>query len=321
MVHATSLGFPLCPNAYEAFDCFEKNSFSWANDHRILENPSSRKAYSVLNSGRFGHYTYWYSDTEKTQLGTDLIGWLFMWDDVYPDGQFRREPQKQFDTNHIYLKVYETGYAALHNSPFSHSLVDLKNRFAKYADNDWLSRFQLTLRDYFNGCLKEVLFRTANVIPTFEQYKDFRHQSVGAYPVLDFMEIAQSSFLTSAMYDSSLFQDFRKTSSWILALTNDYFSLFKEELELDSFNSVIAIQNEFKIDKNEAIDFFVKEHAKEVSKMLALEEEIKIKWGVNSPAAKYCFAARAWMQGNLDWSLQTPRYQASLLMQQSNERN
>ncbi len=312
MIDISALGFPLINNKYGSFDHIEKNSISWADHFKLLDDLNCAKAYEQLNSGRVGHYTYCYSDNERTQIGTDLIGWLFMWDDVYPDGKFRREPEMLAQVSQKYMQVYSSGNSALQNSAFSHSLLDLKNRMSQFASEKWISRFKYTYRDYFDGCLKEVFYRSSNLIPTFEQYKDFRHQSIGGYPILDFMEIAHNSFVSDTVFESSLFQDFRKSSALILALTNDYFSLFKEELEQDSFNAIVCLRNEHQVDKSVAIAMYVDAHFQEVEKIRFLEEEIKIKWGAASPAARYCVSARTWMQGNLDWAMQTPRYQQSL---------
>ena len=313
MIDSASLGFPLCANKYSDFLTYEENSFEWAEAFGLLDDGRSRKAYARLHSGRFGHYTYWYARPPQTQLGTDLIGWLFLWDDNYPDGQNRREPARQAQVNKFYLQVFDSGNADLCDSPYARSLVDLKRRMEVLSNPRWIARFRDTLRDYFEGCLKEVLFRTAHIDPNFSEYRDFRHQSVGAYPVLDFMEIATGSILEEDVYRSSLFQDFRKTSSWILALTNDYFSLLKEEFEKDSFNAILAIMHENGLTRDAACRVFAFEHLKEVTRLHELEGQINLKWGLESAALKYAFAARSWMQGNWDWSQKTPRYESKLL--------
>lgn len=308
MIDPCELGFPVCDSRYGDHTAIEAETRAWARAYGIAHDPESALRHARIAAGRFGHFTYWYAGGKTTRLGADLIGWLFLWDDAYPDGSLRTDPVAMAEVAEAYLSVWATGSSAPRRTAFADALLDIRARVAELAPEPWVEAFLTPLREYFDGCLKEVLYRTARVRPSFAQYKEIRTQSVGAFPILDYIEVAAGAFLPERVRRSSVLLDLRATAAWILALTNDYFSLGKESAEMESSNCILALERVSGCSRAEALARFRAEHLGQVARFHDLEATLLAAEGPTSHAAAFAFGARSWMQGNLDWSLGTPRY-------------
>jgi 5-epi-alpha-selinene synthase len=123
------------------------------------------------------------------------------------------------------------------------------------------------------------------------------------------IEIAGGFELPIEMHQHILLQSLSLIGCNVVCFANDLFSFTKEVRDGEAMNLVSILQHEYDLTLQEAIDRAAAIHDAEVRAFENIEAQIQAcGLTVNANLWQYIDGLRAWMRGNLDWSMTSGRY-------------
>lgn len=303
------LGLPLAVIENVCAEGYNESTVRWMEDVGICTDEESRGRCRATGCGALAAVAYSYAAKDLVQLASDLIGWLFLFDDHYPDGFYRNSPEALRLRLFHYLDLWDgKGREMQARSAFGVGLLDLKRRLVRFAPEWWLPRFRAALAAYFEGCLGEVNVRVEGRWPTKNEYMTFRHGSIGAYPVFDLVQLAGRAIPSEAEHASREFQEFRRAAADLLGFANDLVSWKKESDEDASFNILAVLQRENRLSRAEALAEFAALHRSMVTTLLEKEDGLRAREGKGSPLVFCAEGIKLWLEANFQWQFNVARY-------------
>jgi hypothetical protein len=247
------------------------------------------------------------------ELCTDLIAWLFLFDDAFADGECRHDPgalatiHRQFG-GVLHSHSVPPGAAPPRSNAWVTSLGELLARFDAVAPRSWTSRLRGSIGDYFRGCETECRVRAEGRWPSSSEYLAYRDGSIGVYPMLDLIEFSSGVYFDASTPVQGL-SNCRRFAALALAVTNDIYSSKKESEESDSFNAVAVLQREYSVSRAIALDMAERLH--ELLRDACANSVAQAKEQHDAPAlVSFEQGFTDWCSGNLRWSAECPRYNA-----------
>lgn len=255
-------------------------------------------------------------DEPTLALCTDLIAWLFLFDDEFADGECRRDPEalgaihRQFG-GVLHAHTRPPGPPLPRSSAWVNSLGELLGRFDAVAPRSWTRRLRGSISDYFRGCEAECRMRAKGRWPSSSEYLSFRDCSIGVYPMLDLIEFSSGVYF-DADTDVQALANCRRFAALALAVTNDIYSSKKESAESESFNAVAVLEREYSVSRDIALEMAERLHA--LLRDACASSVAQAKARFRTPALESFEQGFAdWCAGNLRWSTECPRYNAPAL--------
>ena len=235
-----------------ALDVVDEECIHWLTRHGVAVGDGS--SLRAIQSSRLAAYTFPRTlDRERLRLSTDLIAWLFIFDDAFAEGELRREPRRLAECHARFDGVLAGDGARANADPWESSLEDLLARFANVAPREWLTRLRQSILGYFLGCERECTYRARDVWPTLTEYLEYRDDSIGVYPMLDLIELTTGQYLEPELLRCQRLRDAKRLGNLAIAITNDIHSSKKEALEQDSFNAVAVIMRQYRVERSRAL--------------------------------------------------------------------
>lgn len=294
-----------------ALDVVDEECISWLRTHGVAVGDGS--SLRAIQSSRLAAYTFPRTlDRERLRLSTDLIAWLFIFDDAFAEGELRLEPRRLAECHARFAGVLAGGGARADADPWESSLADLLARFAKVAPREWLTRLRQSILGYFRGCERECAYRAREVWPTLTEYLEYRDDSIGVYPMLDLIELTTGEYLEPDLLRGERLRDAKRLGNLAIAITNDIHSSKKEALEQDSFNAVAVIMRQYRVERSRALRMT---HELQQTLRLTGERCLAALCEQYDSAAlvSYRLGIAEWEVGNIEWSRACPRYNAARL--------
>ncbi|HTK09623.1 MAG TPA: hypothetical protein VL485_20805 [Ktedonobacteraceae bacterium] len=299
--------FPSCLNP--SVEAVHLHSMERVQRLRLIQQKHAFRRFSIARFAWAAARAY--PDTDFTELAwvNDWLVWLFMFDDQFDDGALGAEPEAMeciMDELLNLLNAHPSTVA--HCSPLASALLDFWQR-APGATPAWQARFQQHLADYFASYLWEAANRARGHIPSIEAYIANRQQSGGLPTCFDLIELSEHMVLSPDVAASQTFGTLNLIANNVVCWVNDLFSFRKERARGEVNNLVLVVQHARGSTLQEAAEMVNTMITREVQRFLAIEKHLSIHQSEMYEALKkYLRVFRGWMRGNLDWSLETPRY-------------
>ncbi|KAM0364334.1 hypothetical protein ACHAO7_009394 [Fusarium culmorum] len=130
------------------------------------------------------------ADLETLKLMNDWNGWVFAFDDRFDNGPFANNLDKAREEIKQARFVLDDDHPIIspEDDPLQHTLQSCWIRFKGRSTVTMQCRWKNYLELYFNGLLRQLELQSRASIPSIKEYMDIRAGSVGAYPVIGFME-------------------------------------------------------------------------------------------------------------------------------------
>jgi hypothetical protein len=283
----------------------DEETADWLEKFRVV-NAQTRRWIELTQPGKLAAYTFGHGGFERTRLASDLIAWLFLFDDAYADGMHSTNVLALQREHRRYDALLKGDFAAAPKNAFGQSLADLLRRFRATAPSSFVDRLGASIRLYLDGCELETSYRGQQRTPSIEGYSWYRDRSIGVYPMLDLIEYANDAYLTPHESRSPIVSALRRSASLLIAITNDVHSSRKEAMESESFNAVLVYQRQYNLARESAVESARAlqerfrsefEHFCDVCRPHASEGLLGLMAGVG-----------IWEEGNERWSAECPRY-------------
>ncbi|HZG06095.1 MAG TPA: isoafricanol synthase [Streptomyces sp.] len=295
------------------------HTLRWLRDFGLLRGASAFEEYDALRLERAMARFYPRATGEDLMLATDVNGWFFVFDDQF-DGRLGRRPDAVARLVDSLVEVMEEGEppAGAPANPLVDSFRDLWHRVNDGMPPVWRERFGRHWRGYLLAHHREALNRSGDALPTVEEFLSARRHSIGIQPCLDLAERCGRYALPPELHDGSPLREMRRITDDVAIFVNDLVSLDKELAVGDVNNTVILLQRatgrplqecalEICALANGRVARFL-EHAARLPGLLAAGGAPA---QTRARVEDYVDAMRNVMRGNLDWSLESGRYDAS----------
>ncbi|ASW55997.1 terpene synthase [Plantactinospora sp. KBS50] len=303
--------FPARLNAHSA--AAADRSGRWAAELGLAATPDDAGRLARANAADLAGRACPDAAPEHLELLTDLITWLFAFDDRCDDDGLGADPGRLAPVVARLLDIVDLigddAPAQLLESagPIGVALHDLGRRVRAQSPPALLLRFATELRDYLLALLWEAANRAQRRRPVVSEYIQMRRHTGAVYPSLTLTDAAHH-----ADPDATWLADSRVSKLDLLAVDlvcwcNDIFSYDKERRAgSDGHNLAAAVANETGLDEAKALAAAANRFNDALEAYLRLEPEVLA--GGDPQVARFAAARRCWIRGTYDWSLRAARY-------------
>ncbi|MFT3928571.1 MAG: terpene synthase family protein [Myxococcales bacterium] len=292
------------PSAH--LDAAEKQALAWVAELLLVDGPSLER-FAAIHCGSFAAHTYPRASSELVELGANLIGWLYLFDDAY--GERCGDVRTLEATLRTFEELIFHGELPAAPSPFHGALADLRARISHLGGESVLQRFGYSLRLYFEGCLLEFPYRSTGRYPSLPVYRSLRRWSVGALPVFDLIELTLEQPLDSTMVQKESYCGLRDAASSLCAWTNDLYSFHKEQHAHDPHNLVAVIMRERALTAEQAFADAVQLYNSDLAAFDRALETFTCAPDTSPREVAYMRGLCDWVYGNHQWTKLSRRYQ------------
>jgi 5-epi-alpha-selinene synthase len=299
-------GRAVTPHAAEAeIDAHDR---AWVRRMGLVPSERAASKHAAIRCASFGASTYAHAPTAVATLGTNLISWLYLWDDRFGEGAAGETQAELRERFAAFEAIARTGHLPAQPSAFHLALVDLVTRGTALGGAAWRERFATSLSFYMEGCAQELPFRRTGRVPTFAQYRAIKLRSVGAAPVYDLVELALGRPLAHHEARNGWITEARRMAAFLCAWVNDIYSFPKEARDGDPLNLVAVLMRARGVDVDAALDAAIELYARDLVRFDALLARARAH-GVSASTQAILTGLEDWVHGNRAWTGSCGRYQ------------
>jgi len=257
-------------------------------------------------------FAYPNATLERFKVCNDWLAWFFFFDDQADEkAEVGQRPLTLRNYMEACLAVLRTG--AMRSNPTGLELftLNVRKRMLPIASDAWLVRFADDVEDYLlKGTLTAAENWTHGSVPEVEPYRVQRRYDSSMYACEDLIEITEEGLeLPAEILSDARFQTLRHLCTEVVAFTNDVFSYEKEVLKHRNPNNLLhVLMTHRSLSLQEATTQAIEIINTDVETFVAQERGLRAKLALDERLHAYVQGMKAWMRGNLLWSLQTGRY-------------
>jgi hypothetical protein len=303
-----SLPFPSRINAH--VEVVHEHTLAWSTQFGLVQKESARRRYLASRFAWLTARAYPAVGGEELRLLDGWLTWLFLFDDQFDEclvGKEAERVQAILDDHRAILA--DPTVAPCHQRPAAAALADLCSRTFARASDLWRQRFTGHFARYFATYTWSVVNTALGRVPALDDYIERRRHSGGMTMAIDLIELAEHIALPAALLASPEFQTLARATNDVVCWSNDLFSLEKELARGDVNNLVVVLRSDGGLTLQQALDRAGEMLNEAVGEFEQTERALPVFGPKLARAVRvYLCDLKAWMRGNLDWSLSTGRY-------------
>jgi 5-epi-alpha-selinene synthase len=303
---------PFPPEIHPQVEQVHEHTFDWARGHRLLQRERAIRRFHTSRFAWLAARVHAHAPFEELALTNDFFTWLFLLDDQFDDSSAGRQPERMqvvVDRLLAILDIESDAHIQPLRGPVADALVDLWERARPLTTPSWRLRFARHLRDYLRAYLWETGNRARGETPEIAMYIQMRQDAGAMHLALDYIDLAEHVELPPEIYEGTLMQALLLAINNIVCWQNDIVSVEKEMAHGDFSNLVLVLRKAYGYSLQGAV-----ERANElITAEIRLFEHLCLCTGDLLPGysqeiEQYLASMRAWIRGNLDWSLESLRF-------------
>ncbi|WP_395852657.1 hypothetical protein [Cystobacter fuscus] len=278
----------------------------------LRHEPARVRRFDASQFGLLTAHVYPRGTWERLELCNDWHVWLFLFDDEVDElAEVGQRPAYLKAYVDACLEVWRGGALRARATPLERFTWDLRQRMSRLASEPWMERFVCDVEDYlYRGALPAARHWTEGTVPELESYIEQRALDSGMYTAQDLVEFAEpGQELPEELFRLPLVRRLRLLCTRVVALTNDLFSFEKEVLwHRNPNNFVHVLRVNRGLELREAISTAIDIINADTDAFVACEELLQASRLADPRLLGYVEGLKAWIRGNLHWSLVTGRY-------------
>jgi hypothetical protein len=195
--------------------------------------------------------------------------------------------------------------------PLVDGFRDLWRRVADGRSRLWRHRFRDHWADYLPAYHREAVIRARGSLPGFFTFLRCRRDSIGVQPCLDLVERIGRYTLPDEFHSGFPLAAMRRLTADVVLFVNDIVSLDKEVAAGDVNNSVLVLREERGCTLPQAlhaVTAMANARVRRFEQLSAVLAAAPVPPVMRAHVEHYADGMRHIMRGNLDWSLETARY-------------
>ncbi|WP_194074707.1 isoafricanol synthase [Streptomyces barkulensis] len=292
------------------------HTLRWLKDFGLLTGEAALEEYDALRLERAMARFYPRAAEEDLMLATDVNGWFFVFDDRL-DAPLGRRPHEVTRLVERLTRVMDgreppSGAPA---DPLAESFRDLWHRITQGMPPVWRERFRRHWHGYLLAHRREALNRSGDRLPTVEEFLTARRHTIGIQPCLDLAERCGHYTLPSALHGGHPLEEMRRITGDVAIFVNDIVSLDKELAAGDVNNTVVLLRHDTGRPLRDCVREIsaaangrVARFRELATRLPGLLEAAGVPRRTRAHVEDYADGMRNVMRGNLDWSLESRRY-------------
>lgn len=295
-----------------------RHSLQWLQETGLLTGEAVTAEYDALRLERLMAYFYPDATGNDLELAADFNAWFFIFDDQF-DGHLGMRPEAIEPVVDSLVRTMTTDGAPQmsggHGPPLVRGFRDIWRRATARTPYNWRRRFRTHWQAYMTAHLGEARNRSAQRLPSLEQFLKVRRDSIGVQPCLDFTERCGGYTLPDELHGSSPLREMREITGDVVIFVNDIVSLVKELAAGDVNNSVIVLREQKGCTLDQSVAYIAARanaHLARFAQLAATLPKVLSERGtlaeVRGHIDHYVEGMGHLMAGNLAWSLATSRY-------------
>ncbi|GAB3142238.1 hypothetical protein GCM10027290_16270 [Micromonospora sonneratiae] len=312
-VTATLIGPPFSPQVNPHAAAIGEQSTRWAEEFGLVASAAEANRLNRANAADLAARACPDADPDRLALLTDLVTWLFTFDDRCDDDGLGADPARLSPAVAQLLDVLDLmGGAAPAEllstvGPTGVALHDLCGRARQLGHPRLLTRFARQLRNYLLALLWEAANRERRRVPAVSEYVQMRRHTGAVYPSFTLTDIAHGALPTDERLAHPDLSTLDALAADLVCWCNDAFSYDKERrITADGHNLTTAIAYETGQDEKAALAETVGRFNAGLEAYVELEATVLA--GDDPDVARFAAARRCWIRGTYDWSMGASRY-------------
>jgi 5-epi-alpha-selinene synthase len=280
--------------------------------HRLLQRAAAIRRFHASRFAWLAARVHARTSFEELALTNDFFTWLFLLDDQFDDSSYGREPERMrvvVDRLLTVLGVPRGEHVQPLDGPVAEALRELWERASHLTTPQWQQRFIGHLRDYLDAYIWETGLRARGETPGVALYIKKRQDAGAMRLALDYIDLAEHVDLPPEVYESTLVQALLLITNNVVCWQNDIVSVEKELAHGDYSNLVMVLARAHQVSLQEGAERANALITNEIKLLEKLAELVPDAFPDHRPELeKYLTCMRAWVRGNLDWSLESRRF-------------
>ena len=314
MQHITLPTFycPFPPEMHPQVAEVHQHTLNWARGHRLLQREAAIRRFNTSRFAWLAARVHSRTNFEELALTNDFFTWLFMLDDQFDDSSFGRQPERMHvvvDRLLTVLGIERGANIQPLQGPVAETLQELWERAKPLTTVRWQQRFADHLSDYLDAYIWETGLRARGETPDVAIYIQKRQDAGAMHLALDYIDLAEHVELPPEIYESTLVQSLLLLTNNVVCWQNDIVSVEKELAHGDFSNLVLVLQKAYGYTLQGAVACSNDMTTSEIKLFEHLSEFVPTAFpDYKQELEKYLASMRAWIRGNLDWSLESYRF-------------
>lgn len=311
MLDLPQLHCPFPPAIHSHADAIHENTVKWLYGFQVFQKEAAYQKFYTTYIGQLAARFHPNTSQEILQLISDWYAWMFLRDDQRDESKLGRDPVQLSAMNSKYLEVLSGAAPAVEEDPLAYALWDLRERLqAKAPTGTWMRRFVRSVRDHFDSTVWEASNRLEGLTPNLEAYTRMRPITGGMEVDTQFIGLAEHAHLPPEVRQHHNVRSLVEASHKVVCWANDIISLEKEVRRGDVHNLVLVLQQDLGLSLQEAVDRAAGMYNAEIQAFIELEPQLpSFGEAIDANLRTFVSVLRTRMRGNLDWSLESGRYQ------------
>ncbi len=303
---------PLPPAIHPAVESLRQHTMAWARRFHLIHDHAGDERMQAIQSWTLVARCFPQAEYEALMIVVDWDTWAFLIDDQSENLRHRSDPETLAALLRSFLAVLDHHEPVVHG-PLVESLSDIWERLCERTTPQWQRRFRQSVADCFDALVWEAHNRQQGRIPDMETYIRMRRKTSGFETHVNLADLTEQFRFPDQIHAMPELQALTDIANDVISWTNDLFSLPKERAERDIHNLALICQHEQQIGEQQAIDHVVALVNREVRRFFEVEAQLPdMPPEMQEDVGKYLGVLRAWMRGNLDWSMATTRYHSTV---------
>jgi hypothetical protein len=303
---------PFPPAIHPRVEEVHQHTFAWARQHRLLQQEAAIRRFHASRFAWLAARVHSRTSFEELALTNDFFTWLFMLDDQFDDSSYGRQPARMqvvVDRLLTVLGIERGPDVQPLEGPVADALRDLWARATPLTSVQWRQRFVEHLSAYLDAYIWETGLRERGETPDIALYIKKRQDAGAMKLALDYIDLAEHVELPPEMYESTLVQALLLITNNVVCWQNDIVSVEKELAHGDYSNLVLVLAHAHKLSLQEGAERANALTTGEIRLLESLAPLVPQAFPDHqAELEKYLTCMRAWVRGNLDWSLESYRF-------------
>ncbi|MFC5804526.1 terpene synthase family protein [Streptomyces formicae] len=235
----------------------EGRTLAWARRWDLLTSDAARQRITDIRPALFAAWFCPRTDRQGVALKAKWAIWLWLWDDLFDDGPLGRDPTA-FHSAALQLEHALTDPPPPPNDPqltlpLARALADLWGDLSDYFPPTCRSRFPDNTREYLGAMAEETANRSAETLPTLDEYLRLRVMNAATRPSIDVIEGLQQADIPDELH-RGLYGELRDMHAELWTWSNDAYTVRKDLHYRNPHNLVLVLRHVRNLSLQEAAD-------------------------------------------------------------------